>query len=151
MISKALECRRAGESVFSAVQATWNLFEPSAGTALEEASEQGWRVIVKEGVANGRLTDRNQDPDFVPKRSQLQLLADQFEVSIDAVALAVIIAQSWSNVVLSGAATGEHLLSNLRSVDLAAKLDAGIVNELQTGMAEAPADYWTKRSALSWN
>jgi len=61
VIRAALVCQRGGQSIFNAVQATWNLFEPSAGDALQEASDQGWLVVVKEGVANGRLTDRNTE------------------------------------------------------------------------------------------
>ena len=35
-----------------AVQATWNVLEPSAGPALADAHVQGWGVIVKEALAN---------------------------------------------------------------------------------------------------
>src|SRR6185312_17165556 len=57
---------RQGETVlralevggFDCVQATWNLMEPSAGPALREAHRAGLGVIVKEAVANGRLTAR---------------------------------------------------------------------------------------------
>ena len=151
VIRTALECRRGGESVFSAVQATWNLFEPSAGAALQEAGEQGWLVIVKEGVANGRLTDRNTDAGFVANRWLIDAIAQQAEVTIDAVALAAILRHPWSSVVLSGAATGEHLLSNLKAVDVADRLDSGQVDQLIETLAESPADYWAKRSKLSWN
>ncbi|HET8755047.1 MAG TPA: aldo/keto reductase, partial [Solirubrobacteraceae bacterium] len=43
---------------FDAVQATWNLHERSAGDALGRAHAAGLRVVVKEAVANGRLTGR---------------------------------------------------------------------------------------------
>lgn len=155
VIRKAFECLRGGQRVFSAVQATWNLFEPSAGAALQEASDLGWRVIVKEGVANGRLTDRNQDPDFVSRRQLLQTVADSHAVSIDAVALAVVLAQPWLNVVLSGAATGEHLLSNLRATELAKQLGDNEMGALRSTLSESfpepPPEYWAKRSKLSWN
>jgi aryl-alcohol dehydrogenase-like predicted oxidoreductase len=151
VIRKAFECHRAGQPIFSAVQATWNLFEPSAGAALQEASDRGWRVIVKEGVANGRLTTRNEDPEFVSRRKQLQAVADSHSVGIDAVALAVILAQPWSNVVLSGAATGEHLLSNLEAIEVAENLEPDVADSLIDSLAVSPADYWSKRSGLRWN
>ena len=151
VIRKAFECQRAGQSVFSAVQATWNLFEPSAGEALQEASERGWRVIVKEGVANGRLTDRNRDPDFVSKRQLLQSIVDSLAVTVDAVALAVILIQPWSNVVLSGAATGEHLVSNVKAVEVAKQLEAGVADSLIESLSVPAPEYWAKRSALAWN
>ncbi len=151
VIRKALQCQRGGQPVFSAVQATWNLFESSAGAALQEASDQGWLVIVKEGVANGRLTDRNCEPDFVRNRQRLRSIAEQLDVTIDAVALAVILNQPWSNVVLSGAATGEHLTSNLKAIEITNRLDGGVTEELIETFAESPSDYWATRSGLSWN
>ncbi len=44
--------------IFDTVQATWNLLERSAGPALAEAHAAGLGVIVKEVLANGRLTAR---------------------------------------------------------------------------------------------
>jgi len=52
-VERALET-----SAFDAVQATWNLLERSAGAALGAAHAAGLRVIVKETLANGRLTNR---------------------------------------------------------------------------------------------
>ena len=43
---------------FDAVQATWNLHERSATAALAAAHDAGLGVIVKEALANGRLTAR---------------------------------------------------------------------------------------------
>src|SRR5436189_197703 len=54
-VEKALEVRRDGRQVFGSVQATWNLHERSVGPALAAAHAAGWLVIVKEGLANGRL------------------------------------------------------------------------------------------------
>ena len=45
---------------FDTVQATWNVLEPSAGPALAHADEAGMGVIIKEAVANGRLTSRGR-------------------------------------------------------------------------------------------
>jgi hypothetical protein len=44
--------------LFGAVQATSNLLELSVGPALAEAHARGLRLIVKEALANGRLTAR---------------------------------------------------------------------------------------------
>jgi aryl-alcohol dehydrogenase-like predicted oxidoreductase len=81
--------------LFDAVQATWNLHERAAGEALGRAHARGLKVIVKEGLANGRLAAQ------------------------DDVALAAALAQPWATVVLSGAASVEVLESNLRARDLA--------------------------------
>ena len=46
--------------LFGSVQATWNLLERSAGPVLADAHAAGWLVIVKEGMANGRLAPRGR-------------------------------------------------------------------------------------------
>jgi aryl-alcohol dehydrogenase-like predicted oxidoreductase len=115
---------------FDSVQATWNLIERSAEDALARASAAGMRVIVKEALANGRLTARGDAG-----------------APSDAVALAAALAQPWSDVVLSGAATVEQLESNLAARDLA--LDEQALAQLDA-LREPPAEYWERRSALPW-
>jgi aryl-alcohol dehydrogenase-like predicted oxidoreductase len=66
-----------GTPLFDCVQATWNLLEQSVGTSLLAAHEAGMHVIVKEAMANGRLTDRNASPAFVPKLARLQATAEK--------------------------------------------------------------------------
>src|SRR5438445_254592 len=78
-----------------------------------EAVVVGLGVIVKEALANGRLTGRNRDPGFAPKRQLLEETAARLGATPDALALAAVLAQPWADVVLSGAATPEHLRSNL--------------------------------------
>ncbi len=123
---------------FDAVQATWNLHERTAGDALARANAAGMRVIVKEAVANGRLTDRAAPP-------ALAAVAHAHGVGADAVALAAALAQPWSDVVLSGASTAAMLDSNLAARDI--DLDPGALAEL----AEPADRYWETRSGLSWN
>ena len=52
----AAEAREA--PLFASVQATFNLLDQSAGPALEQAAREGVFVIIKESLANGRLTPR---------------------------------------------------------------------------------------------
>src|SRR5690348_4736011 len=106
----------AGERLFDCVQATWNLLEPSAGPALEEARAAGLGVIVKEALANGRLTARNDDPAFAAKRRRLEEMAVRLGTGVDALAVAAVLARPWVDVVLSGAATAEQLRSNLAAL-----------------------------------
>jgi aryl-alcohol dehydrogenase-like predicted oxidoreductase len=135
-IQRALEV-----DLFDTVQATWNLLERSAGPILAEAHDAGLGVIVKEALANGRLTVRGA---LVP----LLELAEHRGVSPDALALGAALAQPWADVVLSGAATVEALQSNLTALglDLGEQLDP----ELED-LAEEPARYWDERAALPWN
>ena len=125
---------------FDCVQSTWNLLEGSAGRALAAAHEAGWGVIVKEALANGRLTDRGGLAPLVEA-------AGRAGVAPDALALAAVLAQPWVDVVLSGAATVEQLQSNLSALEVDG---AGVVAELD-GLGEDPSSYWEKRGELPWN
>jgi aryl-alcohol dehydrogenase-like predicted oxidoreductase len=133
-----------GRPLFAAVQATWNPLEPSAGPALAEAHAAGWLVVVKEAMANGRLADRNATG---PDTAALRALADRTGASCDALALAAAAAQSWADIVLSGAATPGQLASNLTAATLAPTPD-----DLASLAALAePADtYWHTRATLPW-
>ena len=137
-----------GVALFDCVQATWNILEPSAGACLQAAHDAGLGVIVKEALANGRLTLRNDNADFAHKLAIVQQQATRLETTIDALALAVVLAQPWVNVVLSGAATIEHLHTNLKAIDVV--LDAEALTAVD-GLAETPAVYWSTRGQLTWN
>jgi aryl-alcohol dehydrogenase-like predicted oxidoreductase len=143
-IRRALEITADGSARFACVQATWNLLEPSAGPALAEASAAGWGVIVKEAVANGRLTPHGQGP----AAAVLGRVAARHGVGVDAVALAAVLANPWADVVLSGAVTPAQLEANLAAVGV--ELDAGELEEL-AALAEPPEAYWKTRAALSWS
>jgi aryl-alcohol dehydrogenase-like predicted oxidoreductase len=147
-IVRAMAVERGGERLFDCVQATWNLLERSANSALAEAHRQGMGTIVKEALANGRLTERNHDPAFASKRRVLEDVARRFEASLDALALAAVLAEPWADVVLSGAATVAQLRSNVGT--LAVRLDKGTREELRA-LCEEPEGYWATRSRLPWN
>lgn len=138
-LRRALEVAVDGVNPFSAVQATWNLLEPSAGTALAEAHAAGWAVVVKEAVANGRLAGRATLPPALAE------LCAGLNATPDAVALAAALAQPWADGVLSGATTVEQLESNLQALTLAGDF-SGLA-----GLAESPASYWRTRAGLAWN
>jgi aryl-alcohol dehydrogenase-like predicted oxidoreductase len=124
---------------FDTVQATWNLLERSAGPALQVAHDAGLGVIVKEALANGRLTERG---DVAPVRER----AERAGTTPDAFALAAVLNQPWADVVLSGAATVDQLRSNLAALELDPKLEPELAE-----LAEDPILYWEERSALPWN
>ena len=126
--------------IFDAVQATWNLHERSAGAALTRAHDAGMDVIVKEALANGRLSPRGADP-------ALRAVAAELGAGEDAVALAAVFAQPFADVVLSGAATPEALESNLAATALALSADA---LEALSALEEEPKRYWAARGELAW-
>jgi aryl-alcohol dehydrogenase-like predicted oxidoreductase len=146
-LRRALDVRVGGERVFDCVQATWNLLEPSAGPALREAHAAGLGVVVKEALANGRLTARNDAPDFAPQRRLLEDVAGRLGTTPDALALAAVMAQPWADVVLSGAATEEQLASNVGA--LAVPWDEQAAAQLAP-LRESPAEYWGTRVRLRW-
>ncbi|HEY5025686.1 MAG TPA: aldo/keto reductase [Acidimicrobiales bacterium] len=142
-VRHALELGVDGVNPFSTVQATWNVLEPSVGPALEQARARGWGVLVKEALANGRLTDHGEGA----ARRALEMVATRHGVSIDQVALAAALGQPWADVVLSGAVTRSQLQSNLGALELA--LTEQDWDELAS-VSEAAADYWSRRGALPW-
>jgi aryl-alcohol dehydrogenase-like predicted oxidoreductase len=147
-IRRAMEVAADGVPLFGCVQATWNVLEPSAGPALAEAHAAGLGVIVKEALANGRLTSRNDDPAFAPVRKVLEQTASRLRTTLDALSLAAVLAQPWPDVVLSGAATVDQVRSNAAA--LAVRWDAEAAARL-TSLAQEPAAYWSERSGLRWN
>ena len=148
VIEQALNLKVDGARLIDSVQATWNLLEKSAGNALAHARQMGVGVIVKEALANGRLTGRNRETGFAHKLKILNREAQRLGATLDAVALAAVISRPWVDVVLSGAATIEHLQSNLRAVDVIWDEEADSrLNEL----AESQEVYWQTRSELAWN
>jgi aryl-alcohol dehydrogenase-like predicted oxidoreductase len=147
-LRKAMALTLDGSLLFEAVQATWNLLEPSAGPALAEAQAAGLGVIIKEALANGRLTSRNREPGFAAKLELLQREAARYDSSVDAVALAACLVQPFVDVVLSGAVTEEQVLSNVRSCWL--NLDRDSMPRLRA-LAEPANFYWEKRKNLPWN
>jgi aryl-alcohol dehydrogenase-like predicted oxidoreductase len=123
---------------FDVVQSTWNLLERSAGPALAAARAAGMGVIIKEALANGRLTDRGDVPE-------LATAARRAGTTPDALALAAVLAQPWVDVALSGATTVPELESNLVAIgqDVDVSRFDGIVEDADT--------YWKQRSELPWN
>jgi aryl-alcohol dehydrogenase-like predicted oxidoreductase len=129
-IRKAIEV-----GIFDTVQATWNVLEPSAGPALLEAHDAGLGVIVKEALANGRLTRHGNESAWLAH-------ADARGLPPDALAIAVALAQPWSTVVLSGAVSPQMLESNVAAL----AIDPGDTPDLSV----AAETYWADRSRLAW-
>jgi aryl-alcohol dehydrogenase-like predicted oxidoreductase len=143
-LEKALRIERNGSRLFDTVQATYNLLETSAGKILELAYKEGMGIIIKEALANGRLTERNTNSDFADKLFRLQRCAEYYGATLDAFALAFVLQQPWADVVLSGATTPEQLASNIKALEVAPLLDI-------EDFSEESETYWRVRSRLTWN
>ncbi|MGW0845135.1 aldo/keto reductase [Streptomyces sp. NPDC002787] len=140
-IRAALAVTVDGEPLFRTVQSTYNALETSAAAALAEAHDAGLTVIVKEGMANGRLAAPHA-PD------PLRAVAEETGLGCDAVALALVLRQPWAGVVLSGAATVNQLASNLHAAVV--DLDDDQLTRL-ADLVEDPRTYWEKRGSLPWH
>ncbi|MDT0306014.1 aldo/keto reductase [Streptomyces sp. DSM 44917] len=139
-IRAALAVRVDGRPLFGTVQSTYNLLETSAGPALAEAHAAGLTVIVKEGMANGRLAPPSAPP-------ALREVAAELGTTTDAVALAAVLHRPWTGIVLSGAATLPQLADNLAAAAL--PLEGRHLSALAR-LAEPPAAYWAHRGSLPW-
>jgi aryl-alcohol dehydrogenase-like predicted oxidoreductase len=137
-IRRAAAIRIDGVPLFTSVQATWNLLEPSAGPALAEAWSAGFGVIVKEVLANGRLTDRHAGPELLGLRVE----ASARGAPLAAMAVAAALAEPWADVVLAGAVTGEQLHGALAATAVASPPPPAPV--------ESAGAYWQRRAALAW-
>ena len=129
-----------GLDLFDAVQATWNLLEPSSAEALARAHEAGLTVIVKEAVANGRLTNAGDQPALVKAAAAHGLTADTLAIS-------AVLAQPWADIVLSGAVTLDELRSNLAASSVVWDADLA---ELTAELALPATVYWRERSQRPW-
>lgn len=145
VIQAALKIRIGGKQLFGSVQATFNILEQSAGEALRRAADLGLGVIIKEGVANGRLTSRGTEKHLI---STLQKTAAKQEVTEDAIALGFILHQPFAHVVLSGAANPGHLHSNLKGLQVV--LSKSELSQLKQ-LATSPESYWKERGGMQWN
>ena len=132
--------RALAGGAFDCVQATYNLLERAPANALERAHDAGLGVIVKEALANGRLTSRG---GIEP----LLRAAERLGTTPDALAIAAVLAETWVDVVLSGAETVDQVQSNVAAVEV--DVTPALRDEL-AALREPSDGYWSTRSALSW-
>ncbi|KAL7507738.1 hypothetical protein ACHAXN_004838 [Cyclotella atomus] len=143
ILRRAMEIEVDGQKLFDSVQCTYNLLEQSAGPALLEARRSGMDIIIKEGLANGRVLRNEVIIEY----------AKQLSCTPDALALGCILAQGFEPRVLSGAVTPDQLVSNLKASQIAEKLkaDEQLLNEIMAKCVMDSEDYWNQRSSLEWN
>ena len=123
---------------FRAVQATWNLLEQSAAGALQQAHAAKWLVVVKEVLANGRLTDPGAP---APVRD----FARSINHGVTDLAIGAALEQSWADIVLTGAVTPQQIETNT-SISIPSPI-SGTIGTL----AMSPTNYWQLRSKLRWS
>jgi aryl-alcohol dehydrogenase-like predicted oxidoreductase len=155
-IRRSHEVRRDGVRVFDSVQATWNLLERGAESALQDAHGAGMKVVVKEALANGRLSGKreegrgkgDEDDVLFPAVARIRELAESRGTTIEMLALAAALARPWADVVLTGAATVGQIRSNVAALELAYD---GELEEQLSSVSISSTEYWRARSSFTWN
>jgi aryl-alcohol dehydrogenase-like predicted oxidoreductase len=157
-IRRALEVRRNGERVFDSVQATWNLLERGAELALVDAHDAGMKVVVKEALANGRLSGRGKgeegrgkgekDDVLFPSLARIREVAEGRGTTIEMLALSAALARPWADTVLTGAATVGQIQSSGAALEF--DYDPELEEKLRSVSIES-SEYWRARSSFRWN
>lgn len=153
-IRRSLEVRRDGKRVFDSVQATWNVLERGAESALQDAHGAGMKVVVKEALANGRLTGeagsgkRDKDDVLFPSVARIREVAESRGTTIEILALGAALARPWADIVLTGAATVGQIQSNVAALELA--YDPELEERLRSVSIDS-SEYWRARSSFRWN
>lgn len=139
VLKEAAEVKIQNKYLFDIFQVTYNIFEQSTYQTLLDLSKVGRKIVIKEGVANGRI--------FENTSILLQNLSAAYHVEIDAIALRFIIDTINPYIILSGAFTKDQLVSNLKCKDI--KLTEEDLIKLKE-LKEIPLEYWHKRKMLQW-
>eukprot|EP00549_Striatella_unipunctata_P002955 CAMPEP_0118680758 /NCGR_PEP_ID=MMETSP0800-20121206/4551_1 /TAXON_ID=210618 ORGANISM="Striatella unipunctata, Strain CCMP2910" /NCGR_SAMPLE_ID=MMETSP0800 /ASSEMBLY_ACC=CAM_ASM_000638 /LENGTH=119 /DNA_ID=CAMNT_0006576959 /DNA_START=138 /DNA_END=497 /DNA_ORIENTATION=+ len=111
--------------------------------ALTEAKQAGMDVIIKEGMANGRVL----------RHPNIKQWALEFESEPDQLALASILAQPFDARVLSGGITEDQLESNFNAFETLDNImkNPDLLGDIMKESRVKSEDYWAERSALAWN
>lgn len=149
-IRRSVGVERDGVRVFDSIQATWNLLERGAESALQQADTAGMKVVVKESLANGRLTrlNRNESEAVYPLVERIGRIAESRGTTIERLALAAALARPWANIVLTGAATVEQIRESGEAVGFA--FDDDLERQLRS-ISIGSEEYWRARGSFSWN
>lgn len=148
VLERALDVEVNGEELFSIFQVTYNIFDQSIASTAREISNRNHRLIIKEALANGRVFTNAKYPHYNNAYKQLERLAKEYNVGMDAIALRFCIDSIPLYKVLSGASSEQHIMDNLKACDILLKeADLKLLTELNI----EPNQYWTERKQLGWN
>ncbi|AIM61925.1 oxidoreductase [Cellulophaga lytica] len=148
VIEKALGIKVNGEDLFTSFQVTYNVLEQSTYPILKQLLKENKTVIVKESLANGRVFKSDAFKNYQKNYKTLEALANNHNVSVDAIALRFIIDALEPTYLLSGASNTVQLDSNYKALDIVlSKSDLEKLKQLKTN----PNNYWEERSSLEWN
>ncbi|WP_366182758.1 aldo/keto reductase [Flavobacterium ovatum] len=148
VLKKAMEINIDNQPLFDVFQVTYNILEQSLSSILDILKEKGSRIIIKEGLANGRLLPNTNFPHYQKMYGLLEQLATKYRVGIDAVALRFCMQTTEPFMILSGAGDTHQLQENWKVNDF--KLSDEELKQLQFFGVKS-TDYWSERKQLEWN
>lgn len=148
VLKKAMDVEVNGRELFDAYQVTYNIFDQDLTAMAVDLSNRGKRLIIKEALANGRIFANKRYPHYAKAYQHLGLMAQTYNVGVDAIALRFCLDTLPVYKVLSGAANQPHLLSNLKALEFELE-DTNIA--LLKELAIQPKAYWNERKQLAWN
>ncbi|WP_186756524.1 aldo/keto reductase [Echinicola salinicaeni] len=137
-----------GEELFDSFQVTFNLFEQSALPVIKKAKNKGKLLIIKEGMANGRVFPNKDYQHYQEHYHLLSVLSEEYKVGVDALALRFCMDLVEPQYVLSGAGNVGQLKENLKANEF--ELSRNDLEKLKS-MAIDVSAYWNERSKLEWN
>lgn len=142
----ALDIEHEGLPLFEVFQVTYNVFDQSLFSIKKDLENK--RIIIKEGLANGRVFPNSNYPNYSATYKELTRLAEKYNVGPDAIALRFCMDSIHPYKVLSGASEMDHLQQNLAVRNL--RLSENEIHDLQR-FAVPPSPYWKERKQLPWN
>lgn len=148
VLRAALGVKVNDSPLFDSYQVTYNILEQSCFSILKEIIQSNKTVMVKEGLANGRLFDNQKFSQYNDLYKILKDLSKKYGVGPDAIALRFIMDSLQPQLVLSGASNILQLSQNLKATNI--KLDQNDLAKLYAlGMDQD--QYWKERSLLLWH
>ncbi|MFS4483708.1 aldo/keto reductase [Hyunsoonleella sp. 2307UL5-6] len=148
VITSALKIQIKNKDLFDSFQVTYNVFEQDTFQVLKSALSNGKDIIIKEGLANGRVFPNKTFNHYSKSYHVLHDLAKKYQVGIDAIALRFIMDALQPTYVLSGVSTVFQLKENLKASTI--KLSKEDIALLKAQKMSSNS-YWNERSVLSWN
>jgi aryl-alcohol dehydrogenase-like predicted oxidoreductase len=148
VLRAALAVKVDGIPLFDSYQVTYNILEQSCFSILKEIIQSKKIVMVKEGLANGRLFENKKFVHYNHLYKLLRDLSKKYEVGPDAIALRFIMDSLQPQLVLSGAANTLQLSQNLKAANI--KLDQNDLAKLSS-LGINRDRYWKERSLLLWH
>jgi len=148
VLRAALSVKVNDNPLFDSYQATYNILEQSCFSILKEIIQSNKTVMIKEGLANGRLFENQKFSHYNHLYKLLKDLSEKYGVGPDAIALRFIMDSLQPQLLLSGAFNTSQLSQNLKATTI--KLEQNDLTKLYALGLDRDR-YWKERSLLLWH